>query len=43
MTLTAPCVIDLASSSTKSGKVALNNERTLEGLEHAFATGSIML
>lgn len=41
ITRTASCIIDRASSSTKSGNVALNNERTIEGLEHALTTGSI--
>lgn len=40
ITRTASCIIVLARSSTVSGKVALNNDRNIEGLEHALTTES---
>lgn len=41
MTRTASCMIDRARSSTVSGSVALNKDRTIEGFEQAFTTKSI--
>lgn len=41
MTRTASCIIERASSSTESGKVALNKEQIIEGFEQALTTESI--
>lgn len=41
ITRTASCIMERASSSTESGKVALNNERMIEGFEQALTTQSI--
>lgn len=41
ITRTAVCIIVRARSSTKSGKVALNNDWIIEGLVHAFKMESI--
>lgn len=43
ITRTASCISSRARSSTKSGKVALNSERIIEGFEHALITESICL
>lgn len=43
ITRTASCMSSRARSSTKSGKVALNSERIIEGFEQALIIESICL